>query len=680
MNRILTTLVLLTAALAGCSSERPVNRIDCENPRTEPWSDEVVDAFGALPVQEDGRVKPLSTFVGFKLYTINGKRSWTIAEGTGLPTAGETLDPVRWALDVAFHGEQAQHYECFLVNDKKALEQIGLDFANRKRRDRFSYAQLSPGRSRLDQLAARAREKDAKERTTTEVVLLSLQQSLFQYDLIQELGASAVASIGSNASERIRAVYPEADPGTGLVPLGTALARFPELAKIAQEVAAAGGGPDGPEMEAFSAEIATLSRSLETIGSEAMARALPAILPPPDESDEVWRNAGEAVIGAIRRGEPLSPRAKETLDALGTAFIERGDGASRDAALLALGEVGRRTAEARGVLGDIQLERDYYDRNYFLNALVLFALGLVSVLAAFLAPRVKLVSWASWGFSLAGLALVVTGLTVRCVLLDRPPVATLYETVLFITAGAVLSALVAEWATRYRIGLTAAAVMGLGGMFLAYRYEAQEAATQGDTMGGLVAVLNSNFWLATHVTTVTLGYSAGLLAALLGYAWIAIKVLNRATNRGEDMEAAQMLRVFARMIYGVICFGLVLSTIGTILGGVWANDSWGRFWGWDPKENGALMIVLYQLVIVHSRLGGYIKDFGVALLAGVGGAVVAFSWWHVNHLGVGLHSYGFTDGIVGNLNKYYAFVAVFTALALIAYPVFLGKSRKVNAA
>lgn len=680
MNRILTTFVLLTAALAGCSSERPVNRIDCDNPRTTPWSDEVVDAFGALPVQEDGRVKPLSTFVGFKLYTINGKRSWTIAEGTGLPTAGEKLDPVRWALDVAFHGEQAQHYECFLVNDKKALEQIGLEFANRKRRDRFSYAQLSPGRSRLDQLAARAREKDAKERTTTEVVLLSLQQSLYHYDLIQELGASAVASIGANASERVRAIYPEADPETGLLPLGTALAKFPELAQVAREITANGGMPDGPEMEAFSAEIATLSRSLETIGSEAMARALPAILPPPDESDEVWRNAGEAVIGAIRRAEPLSPRATATLDALGAAFIERGDGEARDAALLALGEVGRRTAEARGVLGDIQLERDYYERNYFLNALVLFALGLVSVLVAFLAPRVKLVSWASWGFSLAGLVLVVIGLTVRCVLLDRPPVATLYETVLFITAGAVLSALVAEWATRYRIGLTAAAVMGLGGMFLAYRYEAQEAATQGDTMGGLVAVLNSNFWLATHVTTVTLGYSAGLLAALLGYAWIAAKVVNRATNRDEDLEVAKVMRVFARMIYGVICFGLVLSTVGTILGGVWANDSWGRFWGWDPKENGALMIVLYQLVIVHSRLGGYIKDFGVALLAGVGGAVVAFSWWHVNHLGVGLHSYGFTDGIVGNLNKYYVFVAAFTVLALAAYPVYLGKSRKVNAA
>lgn len=678
MNRILILIVALAAGLAGCSSERPVNEIDCENPRTEPWSQEVVDAFGALPVQADGRVKPLSTYVGFKLYAINGKRSWTLEEGTGLPTAGETLDPVRWALDVAFHGEQAQHYECFLVNDKKALEQIGLDFPNRKRRDRFSYAQLSPGRSRLDQLAARAREKDAKVRTTSEVVLLQLQQALFHFDVLQEFAASAVASIGPDASERVRAVYSDADPESGLLPLGTALLKFPELAKIAREIA-----PDGdagsPAMQEFSSEIATLSRSLETIGSEAMARALPAVLPPPDESDEVWRNAGEAVIGAIRSGEPPSPRAAATLDQLGRAFIERGDPAARDAALLALGEVGRASAEARGVLGDIEMERDYYDRRYFLNALALFGLGLVCVLFGFVLPRVKPLSWAAWGSIGAALALVVTGLTVRCILLDRPPVATLYETILFITAGGVLSALLAEWATRYRIGLTAAAVMGLGGMFLALRFEAQEAISQGDTMGGLVAVLNSNFWLATHVTTVTLGYSAGLFAALLGHGWIVIKLINSATNN-DDPEVAKLLRAFGRMLYGVVCFGLVLSTVGTILGGVWANDSWGRFWGWDPKENGALMIVLYQLVIVHSRLGGYIKDFGVAVLAVIGGAIVAFSWFHVNQLGVGLHSYGFTDGVVGNLYKYYSFVALFSLAALVAYPIFIDKSRKVGPA
>jgi cytochrome c biogenesis factor len=93
--------------------------------------------------------------------------------------------------------------------------------------------------------------------------------------------------------------------------------------------------------------------------------------------------------------------------------------------------------------------------------------------------------------------------------------------------------------------------------------------------------------------------------------------------------------------------------VGTILGGIWANDSWGRFWGWDPKENGALLIVLSQLVILHARMGGYLREHGVCAAAALGGTVVAFSWFGVNLLGVGLHSYGFTQGISTALWTYY---------------------------
>jgi ABC-type transport system involved in cytochrome c biogenesis permease subunit len=88
---------------------------------------------------------------------------------------------------------------------------------------------------------------------------------------------------------------------------------------------------------------------------------------------------------------------------------------------------------------------------------------------------------------------------------------------------------------------------------------------------------------------------------------------------------------------------LLFSLIGTILGGIWAADSWGRFWGWDPKENGALLIVIWMLVILHSKLGGYIKEIGLHVCSVFGFMIVVFSWWHVNFLGVGLHNYGFTS-------------------------------------
>jgi ABC-type transport system involved in cytochrome c biogenesis permease subunit len=99
----------------------------------------------------------------------------------------------------------------------------------------------------------------------------------------------------------------------------------------------------------------------------------------------------------------------------------------------------------------------------------------------------------------------------------------------------------------------------------------------------------------------------------------------------------------ARMVYGIVCFATLFSFVGTVLGGIWADQSWGRFWGWDPKENGALLIVLWNATILHARWGGLVRERGLMNLAVIGNIVTSFSWFGVNMLGIGLHSYGFTD-------------------------------------
>jgi ABC-type transport system involved in cytochrome c biogenesis permease subunit len=161
-------------------------------------------------------------------------------------------------------------------------------------------------------------------------------------------------------------------------------------------------------------------------------------------------------------------------------------------------------------------------------------------------------------------------------------------------------------------------------------------------------VLDTNFWLATHVTAITIGYGAGMFAALLANVYVVTKLL-RVKRHDRDFHAS-----LARMVYGVLCFGVIFATVGTILGGIWANESWGRFWGWDPKENGALLIVITELVILHARMGGILREELWVLATAFLGSVVAFSWWGVNLLGVGLHSYGFTSGIQRALWTYYA--------------------------
>ena len=156
-----------------------------------------------------------------------------------------------------------------------------------------------------------------------------------------------------------------------------------------------------------------------------------------------------------------------------------------------------------------------------------------------------------------------------------------------------------------------------------------------------LAVLNTNFWLWTHVPSVTLGYAATFLAGNLGIALIVTGIVRACFPRlRNDM---QWRKTLGSMIYGIVCFALLFSFIGTILGGIWADQSWGRFWGWDAKENGAILIVLWNAVILHARWGGLVRERGMATLAVVGNIVTSWSWFGTNMLGVGLHSYGFME-------------------------------------
>jgi ABC-type transport system involved in cytochrome c biogenesis permease subunit len=168
---------------------------------------------------------------------------------------------------------------------------------------------------------------------------------------------------------------------------------------------------------------------------------------------------------------------------------------------------------------------------------------------------------------------------------------------------------------------------------------------------------------------VTFGYCAGLFAWLLATVWlVALPFVSRLQAAGREVAWHSSL---IRSVYGVVVFGLLFSLVGTILGGIWANYSWGRFWGWDPKENGALVIVLWQLVIVHARLGGMIRDLGLALLTVVLGSVVVFSWFGVNQLGVGLHSYGFTTGASTAIT-----ICHWTNASLVAFGLLAGRWAK----
>ena len=217
---------------------------------------------------------------------------------------------------------------------------------------------------------------------------------------------------------------------------------------------------------------------------------------------------------------------------------------------------------------------------------------------------------------------------------ERPfvVVTNLYSSAVVIGWAGVLACLVLESIYRNGIALVAGSVLGLLSLIVAHYL-----SLSGDTMEMMQAVLDTNFWLATHVTTVTLGYTATFLSGSLGICYVLLGV-------ATPMLRGPMAKDLSRAIYGIVCFGMLLSFVGTVLGGIWADQSWGRFWGWDPKENGALLVVIWNALILHARWGGMAKPRGVALLAIGGNIITAWSWFGTNNLGVGLHSYGFMAG------------------------------------
>ncbi|MEX2580070.1 MAG: cytochrome c biogenesis protein CcsA [Verrucomicrobiales bacterium] len=654
-------LALLCLPVLSLGREAPETAL----PNYEPWDESVVETFETILVQDDGRVKPISTFARFTLLQFSGKTTLTFATQDG---ESHKLPYSDWLLDVLFRGDVAKDLPVFVVDDSAAVVQIGV--SPKSKRDRYSYNELSEGRAKLAELSAQYAEKQQKfeqsdkdpqfELGRIEGMILTLGRNIstFEY-LLGQLGFARKGELIVNENvlpEELRQLGRRLDPVE-------MLDRMPEMSldQLVQMVRQPVGESEEEQM---------FSGALKLFFFHANSARGVSLFPPQDEEDEVWLSAGDVMLAGLASKE-VRPWATENLASVQALVeAEKEDQAAFQAALENFADQQRAEAESRGEGTHAEMEVNLYHGKYFSNALVLFVLAFVILAVSWFAPGSKfgriMVLIASL-LALAGLALDVYGITLRSIIRQRPPITNLYDTVLFITGIAVLLGLLLEYFTRIGVGALIAVVSGMLGMFLSMKYEAKEAT---DTIGQLVAVLDTNFWLATHVTIINIGYAAGLVAALIGMLYLAARFVS--TLRGRRNK--DFFGTLTRMNYGVICFCLFFSLVGTVLGGIWANYSWGRFWGWDPKENGALMICLWTLVILHGRMSGWIREIGTHMNSVVLGIIVTFSWWGVNNLGVGLHSYGFTEGVWGTLYSAWIVMGAFMAMGIVVW--FVERKRK----
>ena len=622
MKRWIPILVLLLAAGWLASSLRP--------PANPTAMD--LQAFGRLPVLVNGRLKPLDTVARTSLLILQGRQRVSDPASSGPLVA----TPAEWLADVLFNPAKADAYPTFRIDSPDLLTLMGITEGDTKisydsaakrtmalvgflpsSRSRFSFKQLEPKFAELDRQAQLAEPVDPQLRTPFQKAVIQLRDRVLLY---QRLKHSAQTPDSADfLSELVQFQK--------ILPAGVAAVRARQKGET-------------HDADAFKAMTAMAGRY------DFMDR-MGYLLTVPPASDEpnptAWKSVGRALLEALEGGS-INPNVM-AYAALGHAYRDKQPAQFNEIVRLYRDQLGKRFVTPLEK-GDI--EARFNAAEPFYKSMQLYTIAFL--LAIF--------SWLKWpevlgrsAFYLTLLAFIATtaGIATRMWLEGRPPVTNLYSSALFVGWGSVGLCLILEKIYRNAIGSVAAGVIGFVTLLIAHHL-----SLSGDTLEMMRAVLDTNLWLATHVVVITIGYAATFLAGFLALIYIVRGVFTRSL----DPATADAL---ARMVYGIVCFATLCSLVGTVLGGIWADQSWGRFWGWDPKENGALLIVLWNAVILHARWGGLVKQRGLMALAIFGNIVTSWSWFGTNMLGVGLHSYGFMDAAF-----YWLLAFVASQLALIA--------------
>ena len=582
-------------------------------PANQPWA---VRDFGRLPVMFGGRVQPLDSLARNSLLQIREKQAANFEPWKSWWEKPKLISATEWVMLVMMKPAEADTWPVFRLDhpDLKSLLALPADADPARQTDgkHFSWAQIEPKLADLRREAARANDTEASRRNPYELALLRLWNSRLVYLRLRN-------TLGPAASGDLDAALPEfkAKVEAGRV-------AFAAMQKKEQF--------DEPALQ-------WLNEQFDT------AIVVPAAPAPGQRRADGWRRVSESLIRGENEGQPV-PAAVLGYARIAKAF-RAGDAAAFNAAVTALREqfAGAFAPE----LAKASREQRFNHAEPFYKSLVLYVGAFLLALAYWARPGAEWLRRGAMACALVALAVHSGGLLTRMVLEGRPPVTNLYSSAIFIGWGACVLGLVLERFWRNSIGIVVSSAVGFITLFIAHHL-----SLGADTMQMMEAVLDTNFWLATHVVVVTLGYASTFVAGFVAITYVVRGVCSKAVT-------PELGRSLARMIFGILCFATLFSFVGTVLGGIWADQSWGRFWGWDPKENGAVIIVLWNALILHARMGGIVKERGLMVLALGGNIVTGWSWFGVNLLEVGLHSYGFTSA-----SSRWLLIFFGTQLALIA--------------
>lgn len=566
-----------------------------------------------IPIQEGGRIKPLDSFARNQSLAFYGKRK----------IKHENLSAIDWILNLFTHPEKGLDQKVFNLRNPEVVNALGLIWTNNFHK--YSYNELFPGIEKQLPLIREIFEKKEVDRDVFESQLVEIYQNVMKFREIVSSLSCLLPLFSVYDSDLASSLHVE--PGQ-LISYAHVMSHRGSLFETSQGILTK---PES-EWSVSEKEIALLLYNLQQTSSDDFAKALKIIPPSKNDSSGLWLSPWELFDGRL-----IEPHQDKIIKSLESYLLARFENniENQNIALSSyktglISHVGKKVD-----FSILSKERWLNEADLFTNSLVFYLLGFILLGISWMIKPVifKNVAFCS---IIIGFCLHTFGIYLRMVIMSRPPISTLYETVIFVGVVIVLISLIIEYIRKDGLGIFIGSISGSLLHYVGFGY-----AADGDTLEMLVAVLNSNFWLATHVTTIILGYGTSLMAGLIGHIYLIEKIR-------VPKDSVRLKSIYNNM-FGVTLIALFFTLFGTILGGIWADQSWGRFWGWDPKENGALLIVLWQLMMVHMRLSGLAKPDKFALGMVLNNIVVIMAWFGVNLLSIGLHSYGFASGIAVNL-------------------------------
>ena len=697
MKRYLPYLILLVAALALAVAWMP--------PR-QAKSGIDVTAFSRLPVLAGGRIKPLDTVARNSLLILRGKQTVRLA---GAKPMDPPIEASRWLADVLFNAPVADSYPVFVVANQDVLALCGLPQEDKRY---CTFAELKPTLEKIDEDGRRAADVEAAKRTPYHNAIFNLRNSLILYQQLknsvqpeESTGFTAeVNTFATAVAKGVTAVKEDAQSfdKDALAMLQSAATRYQNQAREASMLVIA--PPAGGKAEDWLAtgdallrmgapvEIPVSVTAYATMGDafragdgRAFAQAADKYLAWLRDGHPDWLGKTGAEV-RFNRMEPFFQGmvfyVAAFLLVIGSWLVLPKE--LRKAALLVL--LLAFAVHTYGMVARMWLQGRPPVTNMYSSAILVGwgAVVMAMVLEGFFRYGIALACACVVGFVTLIIAhhLATNGDTLEMMtavldnniwLATHVVVITLGYSAMFLAGGlAVLQVLLDLVTSDLRCGTLAKRA----GLVIAPIAVILLGTLIADKVGPA-----SSRAACEQFSSVMLYVFYGVAAAVAGtYGMVVLLDWNGLRRRlvtvigsmlGMDpgiSPTKELGRVFSRMVYGIVCFATLFSFVGTVLGGIWGDQSWGRFWGWDPKENGALLIVLWCALILHARWGGMIRQRGLMAMAIFGNAVTSFSWFGVNMLNIGLHSYGFMDQALPWLAAFISCQVALVAISLQKSP------------